>query len=204
MKMSRKGISLMEVLLAMLVLGLASTAIFTAFSFGRKVSWRSEMEIMVQTYSQQLLENLRLAVLGDPALSRGLTILPGVYVDQKLGNAGPFATQNPAFIPPAGATPLAVLNLPIGTLAADPVGNLRRFQTNPGTPATPGNPAIPGDGVTLFVEGLGADLDGDGQKGIDFDSWNGVTKKWEDSDADGQADLLRVRLRVQWTLPDQG
>ncbi len=165
MKMSRKGISLMEILLAMLVLGLASTAIFTAFSFGRKVSWRSEMEIMVQTYSQELLENLRLAVLGD--LPSGLTIQPGYYVDENMAPR------------PAGATALAVLDLPDGTPAGNPVGNLRRFQTGVG------------DGVSLFVEGLGADSDGDGSRGIDFD-------------ADGQADLLRVHLRVQWTLPDQG
>ncbi len=156
-----EGVSLLEIILAMLILGLVTGAIFTAFSFSRTVSWRSEVQIMAQNYSQKLQENLRLAVGLD--LPSGLTLKPGYYVDSRMANP-PLASDGRT-----APTRLAVLNLP---------PDLQRFQVNGG------------DGVYLYIEDLSADYDGDGLRGVDFDG-------------DGKADLLRVKLKIQWTSPTQ-
>ena len=175
MKKTDRGVTLLEILMAMLVLGLVTGGIFTAFVFSRRVSWRAEGEILAQSYSSETAEELRLAVTGSSP--SGLTLAPGIYVDQKLGNAGAFTGQTPAFIPPAGATALAGLNLPASFQT--------RYQTGPGTAATM---AGHGDGRVMVVETTAADLDGDGQRGLDFN-------------ADGTTDMNRVRVKVRWTTP---
>ena len=146
----------MEILLAMMILGLVTAGVFSAFVFSRQVGWRSGVQIMVENYCQGMAENLRLAT--GVNLPSGLTLQPGYYVDTNM-------LSPPAAANGAAATRLAALNLP---------QELQRFQTKPG------------DGVYLYVEGLANDYDGDGQRGIDF---NG----------DGQEDVRRVTMRVQWT-----
>ncbi len=173
---NKAGVTLLEILMGMLILALVSGGIFTAFVFGRRVNYRSESELMAYNAVQSVLEQLRLAVQG--ASPGGLPQLaPGIYVDQKMGNAGPFASQSPAFFSPAGSTPLAALNLPADFQT--------RYQTDPGTAA---NFTSHGDGIVMVVEG-NTDLDGDGFTGLDFN-------------ADGQTDEYRVRLWVKKTTPN--
>ncbi|MBI3616292.1 MAG: type II secretion system protein [Candidatus Omnitrophica bacterium] len=169
--------TLLEILLAMVILGLVASGIFSVFVFGRRVSFRSESELVGINWLQAVADQLRLSVGGTgPA---GLPKLaPGVYVDQKLGNSGPFASQRPPFKPPtATATARVELDLPAEFQA--------RYQTAPGTANDFSNH---GDGVVMVVEDHVTDLDGDGKKGLDF---NG----------DGQTDLYRVRLYIKKTTP---
>ena len=166
----KRGATLLEILIAMVIIGMVAGGIMTAFVFSRRVSWRSGTELSAASFVQDVTDGLRQAV-SNP-IPGGLTLAPGIYVDEGMQN------------PPAGSTPLAALNFPAEFL---------RFQTNPGTaPTLAGH----GDGRLMVVEqadenGNGItdeDLDGDGRIGQDFDG-------------DGVTDLRRVRVRVRWTTP---
>jgi prepilin-type N-terminal cleavage/methylation domain-containing protein len=93
-------------------------------------------------------------------------------------NPGVYADERMPFASDIQPTRVAALNLP---------ENFRRFQS-------PYFPAIHttafwyhGDGRLYVVEGT-EDLDQDGYTGLDLDG-------------DGRVDLLRVRVKVQWTGP---
>ena len=161
------GATLLEILVAMLVIGLVATGIITAFIFSRRMTWRSGTELSSSGLVTETAEALRGAVGG--ALANGLSLAPGVYADQNMQNR------------PAGATPIAGLNLPADFQA--------RFQTDPGTGGSTVAAANHGDGRLVVVE-EGADLDGDGQTGLDVSA-----------PADGVVDLRRVRVRLKWTSP---
>ncbi len=152
MKSGRMGVTLLEIMLAMLIFALVTSGIFTAFAFSRKVSWRSETEIMVQGHIQRVTEKLRLAVAA--ALGDGTTLAPGYYVDNIM-TSPPNSSSVPA-VAPVKAT---WLNFPT---------ELQRFQT------------AAGEGVYLYVEradenanGIAdEDFDGDGLIGRDFNGDN--------------------------------
>ena len=163
------GTTLLEILVAMLVIGLVATGIITAFIFSRRMTLRSGTELSGSTLVTEVAESLRGAVSGPTA--SGLTLAPGIYVDQNM--------QNPPAAGGFAATPLAVLNLP---------ADFQRFQSSSGTAGSTVASADHGDGRLVVVENLGQDLDGDGQTGLDL---NG----------DGVTDLRRVRIRVKWTSP---
>jgi len=135
----------LEILVAMLVIGLVATGIVTAFIFSRKVTWRSSTELSGASLVTGMADELRAAVSGPTAA--GLTLQPGIYVDQNMQN------------PPATATPLAALNLP---------DNFLRFQTDAGTAGSTVAADNHGDGRLVVVENVGQDLDGDGQAGLDL------------------------------------
>ena len=139
------GATLLEILVAMLVIGLVATGIITAFIFSRRVTWRSGTELSSSGLVTEVAEGLRGAISGPTP--NGLTLQPGIYVDQNMQNA------------PATSTPLAVLNFPADFL---------RFQTNAGTAGSTVALNNHGDGRVVVVEGT-QDLDGDGLYGIDFD-----------------------------------
>ena len=143
---SSAGVTLMEILLAMVILGLVTGGVFSAFVFSRRVTNRSQAQTLIQNYMVQLNEQLRRAMAGDIAAGpfQGLTLNPGVYVDENMVRIPPLATR------------LAALNLP---------PDLRIYQNRPGTAD---DWTGYGDGVILVVEEL-ADLDGDGLTGQDFD-----------------------------------
>ena len=182
----KAGVTLLEILMSMLIIGLVTGGIFTAFVFSRRISYRSEAEIEATGFAVGMADELRLAVGGTGP--GGLPPLaPGIYVDQKLGNAGPFAGQSPQFkVPPSvtigtttyNPTPLAVLDLPAGFQG--------KYQIDEGTANDWVNH---GDGRVLVVEGLD-DLDGDGQTGRDFSI-----------PPDGQPELYRIRLKVKYSSP---
>lgn len=174
------GATLLEIIIAMLVIAMVAAGIMSAFVFSRRVTWRSGTELSAAGLTKQTVDDLRMAI-GGPA-PNGLSLAAGIYVDQNMQNAPVVGVNNP--------TPLAVLNFP-GT-PADP-NSFARFQTDAGTaPTIAGH----GDGRLIVVEnadenGNGPadeDLDGDGLIGLDFDG-------------DGQTDLRRVRVRVRWTTP---
>ena len=182
------GATLLEVLVAMLVIGLVATGVVTAFIFSRKVTWRSGTELFGAGLVTGMVDELRNAVPGTTA--EGLTLVPGIYVDDGMPNR------------PAGAVTLPVggggpnpLNFPAGFLRfQDPASGVA------GATVAANNH---GDGRLVVVESpvdtngngtldpaelTAADLDGDGQTGLDLDG-------------DGQTDLRRVRIRVKWTSP---
>ena len=139
-----RGVTLLEVLVAMIILGLVTGGIFTAFVMGRRVTVRSEGELAAAQLVSATLEKLRL-----PSALPG----PGIYVDDFMAT------------PPAGAQRLALLNFP----GEPPESAFRlRFMTNAGRTPQP-TLADHGDGCLLMVEG-DTDLDGDGLKGTDVNS----------------------------------
>ena len=172
------GATLLEILVAMLVIGLVATGIITAFVFSRRVTWRSSTELSGSGFTVEVTESLRRAINAPQATlpNNGLSLKPGVYVDQNMQN------------PPAGATAIQGLNFPPDFQA--------KFQKDTGTAGATVAAANHGDGRMVIVEkadenGNGIadeDLDGDGQIGLDF---NG----------DQKTDLERVRVRIKWTSP---
>ena len=163
------GTTLLEILVAMLVIGLVATGIVTAFIFTRRMTWRSGTELSSASLVTEVAEGLRGAAAGP--LPNGLTLTPGIYVDQHMGTGGGNV--------PAGATAIAGLNLP---------ADFQRFLTDPGQGGATVAAANHADGRMVVVEDTSADLDGDGQTGLDLDG-------------NGTADLLRVRIRTKWTSP---
>lgn len=176
-KQTARGVTLLEILMAMVVMALITSGIFTAFVFGRRVSWRTEGELLAQHYTAQVAEELRLAVTG-PSPS-GLVLTPGIYVDQRMRNEGPFNGVPPTFVFPVGATGLAALNLP-DTFRT-------KYQTNPGSGT--GSVTNHGDGRMMVVEDHVTDRDGDGKKGFDFN-------------VDNIADMVRVKVKIQYSTPN--
>ena len=177
------GATLLEILMAMIVIGLVAGGILTAFIFGRRVTWRSGSELSGSGLVQETADNLRASVGGGgPA---GLSLNPGVYVDNNMQN------------PPTGFTRVLALNFP----AAPDFG---RFQTDGGTAGPTIIPATHGDGRLVVVDGVGTaqgtnDLDGDGiwpMMDANADGFGDL-----DFDHDGVPDLRRVRVRVKWTSP---
>jgi len=140
------GTTLLEILVAMLVIGLVATGIVTSFIFSRRVTWRSGTELSSSSLVTEVAENLRGAIGGN--LPNGLSLTPGVYVDQNMQN------------PPAAAIAIAGLNLP---------ADFQRFLTSPGVTGATVAAANHGDGRMVIVENAGEDRDGDGQGGISFD-----------------------------------
>jgi len=120
----------------------------TAFVSARRFGYQSEARLTATNSIQESMEEARLAV-GVPSPG-GMSLNPGVYVDQKLGTA--------PFKPPPGAIPLATLDMPAEWQA--------RYQTNPGTDNTWDKH---GDGRVMVVEDHLTDRDGDGLTGSDFD-----------------------------------
>ncbi|MDO8729997.1 MAG: type II secretion system protein [Candidatus Omnitrophota bacterium] len=145
------GATLLEILVAMLIIGLVSTGLITAFIFGRRMTLRSGTELSGANLVQETTEILRTA--GQAALPPAgeLTLAPGVYVDENMDDDGSNI--------PAGAVLLSGLNLP---------ADFQRFLTDPGT-GTSVAAANHGDGRLVIVEDAGDDFDGDGQGGISFD-----------------------------------
>ncbi len=147
-RVGQEGATLMEIIIAMVVIGLVSSGIVTAFVFSRRVTHRSGSELSAVGLAQETTEALRGAVAAP--LANGLTLtVPGIYVDQNMQNR------------PAGSTQVAGLNFP---------AEFTRYQTaalaDPGQPAGVNNH---GDGRIYIVE-EGADLDGDGFSGLDVDN----------------------------------
>lgn len=171
------GATLLEILVAMLIIGLVATGIITAFIFSRRVSWRSGTELSGSSLVTEVAENLRSAVAAP--LANGLSLNPGIYVDEGMNDDGGNV--------PAGAVEVPGLNLP---------NDFQRFLTSPGSAGATVAAGNHADGRLVVVEradenGNGIadeDLDGDGQVGLDLDG-NGTT------------DLRRVRIRVKWTTP---
>ena len=169
-----RGATLLEVIIAMVVIAMVAAGIMSAFVFSRRVTWRSGTELSGAGLAKQSVDDLRMAIAGPtPA---GLSLAPGIYVDENMQNPPVVGGNNPVRVP-----------------ALDFPAEFTRFQTDSGTDPTM---AGHGDGRMVVVEnadenGNGPadeDLDGDGQIGLDF---NG----------DNVTDLRRVRVSVKWTTP---
>lgn len=136
------GATLVETIVAMVVIGLVAAGILSAFVFSRRLTHRSGGELSTMGFVEEISEQLRAAPVN------GLTLNPGVYVDTNM-----LSTARPP-----GAGTLAALDLPAAFQL--------RYQTNQGrTPAATW--ADHADGRVLVVEGA-TDLDGDGLVGIDL------------------------------------
>ena len=107
--MSRRdsGVTLLEVLMAMMILGMVTGGIFTAFVFARQVSYRSTSQLVALGMMRGTAEQLRSGAVG---------LSPGVYADDFMQN------------PPTGSTRLSSLNFTPEFRA--------RYQTDPGTAPT--------------------------------------------------------------------
>ena len=149
--MSRKsGATLLEIMIAMVIIGLIAGGVMSAFVFGRRVTIRSSTELSGYTLIRGSAELLRGAGQQAVPPAGELTLATGIYVD-----------QNMASPPAAGGvvpTPLQILNLPDDFRT--------RFLTNEGRTPAP-TFANHGDGRVVVVEEA-VDLDGDGGAGIDF------------------------------------
>lgn len=182
----RSGATLLEIMIAMVIIGLIAGGVMSAFVFSRRVTIRSGTELSGYTLIRGSAEVLRGAgqVANPPAGE--LTLAMGIYVDQNMVSPPAAGGVNPARLP--------TLDLPADFRT--------RFQTNTGRTPAP-TFAGHGDGRVVVVESpvdtngngrldppelAAADLDGDGGTGIDF---NG----------DGRVDLRRVRVKVRWTTP---
>ena len=175
------GVTLLEILIGMLILGLVTGGIFTAFVFGRRVNIRSETELAGYNSVQAVMEQVRLSVGGNSPGGLPKTT-PGVYVD----------TRMLASAQPPGATAISALDLPADFSA--------KYQTNQGrTPVATW--ADHADGMVMVVEkadenGNGIadeDLDGDGKIGIGFNL--------PAPPPGGKTDLYRVRIYLRKTTP---
>ena len=141
------GTTLLEILVAMIVIGMVAAGIFTAFIFSRKVTWRSSTELSGAGLVTQTSESLRGAIAAD--MANGLSLASGIYVDQNMVN------------PPTGATAIRGLNLPDDFRT--------KFQISPGVTGSTVQGVNHGDGRMVVVENAGEDRDGDGRGGISFD-----------------------------------
>lgn len=194
----------MEIIIAMVILGLVATGIMNAFAFSRRLTHRSRSELASMGMVEEISEQLRTAVgvvQGTPpnelpdTLPNGLTLRPGVYVDRNM-----LVTARPL-----GAVTLPNPNpedLPDPLRLPD---DFQRFLTNQGrTPAA--NWRDHADGRVLVVEDAPVDnnpangridkeeldvvdLDGDGLAGIDFNN-------------DGVTDMRRVRVKVRFSTAE--
>ncbi len=175
------GMTLLEILIGMLILGLVTGGIFTAFVFGRRVNIRSETELVGYTCLQAAMEQIRLSVGGSSPGGLPQTS-PGVYVDTRMLASA---------LPRAGAVAISALDLPADFSA--------KYQTNQGRTPAEGWPTH-ADGMVMIVEkadenanGIAdEDLDGDGKVGLDFNP---------PATPPGKTDLYRVRLYLRKTTP---
>lgn len=196
-KLGQTGATLVEIVVAMVIIGIVATGVMTAFAFGRQVTLRSHTELAASRLVDEIAETLRSAVSGPLPAGQpfaGLTLAPGIYVDEKMQNAPSGGGVTP--------TKLPALNFPTFPL------DFTRFQTDAGTaPDFTRDPDTGrlrhGDGRLVVVEApvdtngngridppeeAAADLDGDTLTGVDLNN-------------DGQADLVRVRVRAKFTSP---
>ena len=171
-----RGVTLLEVIIAMLILALVTSGIFGAFVFSRSVGLRSESQLGMMNVGQRILEDLR-------SRPRGIAVMAnlpaGIYCDDvMLRNTPPIdpSTGNLAVAPPG--------------IAPNPLNfspELARFQTatNQGQPPVA---TIAGcsDGVLFIIED-NADVDADGRTGLDYRAGDNIQ------------DLRRVRIIVKWT-----
>ncbi len=147
--MERAGATLLEIMIAMVIIGLIAGGVMTAFVFGRRVTIRSSTELSGYTLIRGSAELLRGAGQQVNPPAGELTLATGIYVDQNMASPPAAGGVNP--------TPLQTLNLP---------ADFARFLTNEGRTPAP-TFANHGDGRVVVVEEA-ADLDGDGGQGIDF------------------------------------
>ncbi len=87
-----RGATLVELLAAMVVLGLASGGIFATFYFSRQVSYRTEGKLIAQDYAHLIAEQIRLKTGGGGNLPPN-SLAPGIYLDSRYddipGNGDP-------------------------------------------------------------------------------------------------------------------
>lgn len=151
MRRAQRGATLLEIIVAMVIIGMVAGGILTAFVFSRKVTWRSGTELTGAGLVQQTADRLRGVVnAGAGGGAGGLTLAPGIYADPNMQN-----------VPPGtNATRPARLALP---------ADFTRFLTDAGANPSNINAGNHGDGQLVVVEGL-ADLDGDNLAGLDFNN----------------------------------
>lgn len=175
-----RGATLLEIIIAMLVIGMVASGILTAFVFSRRVTHRSGSELQGAAQIQQTADSLRGAIAAP--MANGLSLNAGIYHSPGMQN------------PPAGSNAVAGLALP---------ADFQRFLTDAlGDPALPAGINNHGDGRLVIVE-IGADLDGDGiWPGMDGDPVTPGVQPALDFNGDNQPDLRRVRVRIQWHTPN--
>ncbi len=183
-KRNAAGATLLEIVIAMMVIGLVAAGIMKSFVTSRRLSHRSGSELSTMGLVEEVSEQLRAAA--QAPLPNGLTLARGVYVDDFML---------------AGARPPGAVVLPAPNPLNLPADFRARFQTNQGrTPAATwvdhadGRVYVVEDGVDANGNGTidpGEldDLDGDGLTAIDFDGRFPV-------------DLRRVRVKVRFTTPN--
>ncbi len=174
------GVTLLEIIIAMLLITMVATGIMAAFVFGRRVTLRSGAEMAFEGLATQVAEDLRLATDGDsPNLL--IPLEEGIYYGTDVVGGPPVPADHL----------LPALEFPVIRNAA---GNIRgdspsRFRVRAGDGTLQAVLADACDGRFVIIEEV-TDLDGDGETGSDFSV-----------PADGVTDLRRVRIIVNFTTP---
>jgi len=147
------GVTLLEIIIAMLLITMVATGIMAAFVFGRRVTLRSGAEMTFDALATQVAEDLRLATAGNsPNLN--IPLAEGIYHGTDVVNG------------PPGATTIAALNFPAGMV---------RFLTRDGNGTLAAVLTDNCDGRFVIIEEV-TDLDGDGVAGNDLSNpVDGVT-----------------------------
>ena len=185
-----RGATLLEIIIAMVIIAVVAAGIMNAFVFSRQVTWRAGTELSGAGLTRQTVDELRQAITAP--LPNGLTLQPGIYVDQVLGNAGNGA--------PVGSIPAAGLNFPAEFTRFQVTTNRNPDPQAANTPRLAGH----GDGRVVVVENAPVDSNGNGTidpnelAAVDLD---GDGQAGQDLNGDGITDLRRVRVRVRWTSP---
>ncbi len=91
---SARGFTLLEIIIAMTILGIIASGVFSAFVFGRRVTTSSQSRLLALELVQQTTEQLRAA------------IPTGIALDGLRLPAGTYTSANP---PPTGQTYLPAL-----------------------------------------------------------------------------------------------
>ena len=171
------GSTLLEVLIAMLIIGMVASGILTAFVFSRRIGWRSSTELSGGSLVTEVAESLRDSILG--TLPNGISLEPGIYVGEDMNDDG-------------GNVPAGAIETPGLSLPAD----FQRFRTAPGSAGATVAANNHADGRLVVVEQADENLNGIADEDLDGDGQIGL-----DVDGDGRTDLERVRIRVKWTSP---
>jgi len=96
-------VTLLEIIVAMTILGLVAGGIFAALAFGQRVTTASESRLVATEAAQETLERLRMSI-GTATLNAGTypVALPAGSPLLRFGGAGEYTVRNGRFDPATG------------------------------------------------------------------------------------------------------
>ncbi|PIQ83068.1 MAG: hypothetical protein COV76_00570 [Candidatus Omnitrophica bacterium CG11_big_fil_rev_8_21_14_0_20_64_10] len=177
---NERGVSLIEVLVSVVLVGLVAAGLIGSLVLIRQGGWRSNSESEMGEYAQRIAEELRTVVTG--ARADGLDLAPGFYVgsdyqdyDWDPDTAG---RQDPANACGATIVPIDALDVSVlnpGLVRFNP--RIAYYVEDMVTQVAPNGAEDPNDktGCSLGA-GRAADADGDGTMDL---LWTKITIDWD-------------------------